>query len=642
MSRILEFFVAVSLMMFSLLLFVPVVRSETEEVRRALEAFMEKLSSGDIRNRGNWGWNSASDPCDDNWKGIECVGDSIRKIRLKNSNLTGVLDASLLCVTSSLFVLSLENNNLSGELSEEISNCRRLRHLYLQENNFSGKLPVTLSKLSRLKRIDVSNNKFLGQFPEMSRVTGLLTFRAQFNELSGEVPSFDFSSLQEFNVSYNYLSGQISPDFSKQFDASSFFGNPALCGLPLPNACPNLPSPSPAIQQDHKGSSAKQYVIYTGYGILCLIVFFLFALRIVTIKKKKKAAQNKDKTSSSSTISITTSKYSGKSSESSKIRGDRSEYSIITSPEGATASPFMILGNNQLISELSFEELLSAPADLIGRGKHGSTYKVTLSREGIIVAVKRIKDWGISRVEFEKRIQKIDQVKHGNVLPVLGYYCSKAEKLLVYEYQQNGSLFSLLHESGKSEIFDWERRLDMAASIADALAFMHERLDDEGISHGNLKSSNILLLNNSMNNPCISEYGLIAVANYDQVQSSEAENVNDSNSSDRNLDSRNAFKADIYGYGVILLELLTGKVVQNVGFDLARWVHSVIREEWTAEVFDQKLIADGASEKRMVNLLQVALKCLDSFADARPNMREVAIMINCIKEDEAVSEGSDV
>ncbi|KAJ0527724.1 putative protein kinase RLK-Pelle-LRR-III family [Helianthus annuus] len=94
---------------------------------------------------------------------------------------------------------------------------------------------------------------------------------------------------------------------------------------------------------------------------------------------------------------------------------------------------------------MRFEDLLRAPAELIGRGKHGSLYKVLPSGGGVPLVVKRIKDWEISRVEFKKRMQRIDQVKHPKVLPLVAYYCSKQEKLLVYEFQQNGSLSKLLH-----------------------------------------------------------------------------------------------------------------------------------------------------------------------------------------------------
>ena len=101
------------------------------------------------------------------------------------------------------------------------------------------------------------------------------------------------------------------------------------------------------------------------------------------------------------------------------------------------------------------------------------------------------------------------------------------------------------------------------------------------------------------------------------------------------LASDAAFKADVYGFGVILLELLTGKTVQNNGgMSLPTWVQAVVREEWTVEVFDKHLISEGASEERMVNVLQVAIKCTSQSAGDRPTIKQTAVMINAIRDEE--------
>ena len=92
---------------------------------------------------------------------------------------------------------------------------------------------------------------------------------------------------------------------------------------------------------------------------------------------------------------------------------------------------------------MKFDDLLKAPAELLGRGKHGTVYKV-LGEQGMTLAVKRIKDWTIPSNDFKQRMRRLDQVKHPNVLPPVAFYCSKQEKLLVYEYQENGSLFRIL------------------------------------------------------------------------------------------------------------------------------------------------------------------------------------------------------
>ncbi|CAI0398783.1 unnamed protein product [Linum tenue] len=126
----------------------------------------------------------------------------------------------------------------------------------------------------------------------------------------------------------------------------------------------------------------------------------------------------------------------------------RSEYSITSADSGAAAASFEVL-SNPLVKGLKFNDLLKAPAELLGKGKHGSVYKVVLDN-GAAIAVKRTKDWGISCEDFSRRIKRIDKVKHPRVLNPLAFYCSDQEKLLVYEYQPNASLFMLLHGKGFS------------------------------------------------------------------------------------------------------------------------------------------------------------------------------------------------
>lgn len=171
--------------------------------------------------------------------------------------------------------------------------------------------------------------------------------------------------------------------------------------------------------------------------------------------------------------------------------------------------------------------------------------------------------------------------------------------------------------SGESKGFDWTSRLGIAAMVAEGLAFMHKELEEEGIAHGNLKSSNILLNHNM--EAGISEYGVMVMEEHPGGGAPKG------------------LKGDVYGLGVILLELLTGKLVKSNGVDLAEWVRSVVREEWTGEVFDRSLISEYASEERMVNLLRVAIKCVHHSPEARPTMNQVALMINTIKDEEEKS-----
>ncbi|CAL5362066.1 unnamed protein product [Camellia sinensis] len=622
MARVLVPIHVVSLVFFLLFL---TGNSEEEEVKLALVQLIGELSP--MKIGPSFGWNMSSDPCTDKWHGVSCDSklQSVRKIVLDRFNLTGVLNATSLCKAKSLSVLSLNDNNVGGEIQQEISNCRYLTHLYLSGNRFSGNLPVNISQLSNLKRLDISNNDFSNQIPDMSRISGLLSFLAQNNHLSGEIPKFDFSNLQEFNVSNNNLSGPI-PHVVGHFNASSFSGNLELCGQPLSNPCPMLTPPPP--KKESKRSSKKEFLIYSGFFVAGLIVAVIIAVKFL----KKNLPKGEKTNVKKGVVDSRTDKSSGTSSEFK----NRSEYSITSGESGKGSSSLVVLAS-AVMNGLKFEDLLQSPAELVGRGKNGSLYKVIVD-EGVTLAVKRIKDWGMTRVDFEKRMERMDQVKHPNVMPIVAYYCSKQEKLLVYEFQHNGSLFQLLHESQNGQLFDWGSRINVAASIAQALAFMHEELRDDGIAHGNLKSSNILL--NKDMDPYISEYGLMVVESH-QNQSILSQSDSFKNNNPSKTRAYSTFKVDIYGFGVILLELLTGKLVQNSGIDLTRWVHSVVKEEWTAEVFDKTLISEGANEERMVNLLQVALKCINPSPDARPNINQVAIMIISIKEEEDKSLCSD-
>ncbi|OAY25900.1 probable inactive receptor kinase At2g26730 [Manihot esculenta] len=235
------------LLIFTFLIIFPVSNSEEENVKQALVQFMAKLSPGNGQNNRNWGWNMTSDPCKDRWVGVVCDSrlQTVKKIVLDRFNFTGTLDASSLCMVKSLTLLSVRSNNIVGILPEEMGNCTSLTHLYISENNFSGAIPEALSLLNNLKRSDISNNQFSGGISTMSRISGLTSFLAQDNELTGKIPDFNFSDLQQFNVSNNNFIGQI-PDVQGRFGADSFSGNPGLCGKPLLNACPPSAAPPSA------------------------------------------------------------------------------------------------------------------------------------------------------------------------------------------------------------------------------------------------------------------------------------------------------------------------------------------------------------------------------------------------------------
>ncbi|CAN4120148.1 unnamed protein product [Withania somnifera] len=621
-------------------------RCDETVTRDALLKFFAEISSNNSTILGtNSGWNSTSDPCEDNWLGVRCNMKtlSVEKIILDGYDFSsGTFDASTICnvepIADTLFFLSLENGLLHGKNLDSIGKCKHLTHLVLGGNRFSGSIPQSFSRLNNLKRLDISNNRLSGVLPDLSMISGLTEFEAQNNYLSGEIPEFDFSNFIVFNVSFNNFSGLIPPE-GDRFPVSSYMDNPLLCGAPLAKKCSSLSENSESADHDKPKNSLSrdEILMFSGYFLIGLALVLGILLCIYKTRKQKQKKKESRTDAMRKVASLD--HYTFTSMEQSKKNTSNSDLSsaVTSSNESNTAvsQSLVVLMSPEANNGLRFENLLKAPAELLGRGKHGSMYKVMCEDPKITLAVKRIKDWSISGNEFKKRMQKLDQIRHPNVLPAVAFYSSRQEKLLVYEYQNNGSL--LLHLQGiqSGQKFHWSSRLSIAAGVADALAFMHQELQHDRIAHGNLKSSNILLNKNM--EPRISEYGLMTIAELSTTTIQKQAQFATSSShyvfpiTNENVGAM--FKADVYAFGIILLELLTGKV-QNNGIELASWVVSVLREEWTVEVFDRTLIQEGASEERMVNLLQVAVKCVNHSPEARPSINQVALTVTTIRDED--------
>ena len=168
---------------------------------------------------------------------------------------------------------------------------------------------------------------------------------------------------------------------------------------------------------------------------------------------------------------------------------------------------------------------------------------------------------------------------------------------------------------------NWETRSIIALGAARGIAYLHSH--GPNTSHGNIKSSNILLTGSFQAR--VSDFGLAHLAlptsTPTRIDGYRAPEVTDSRKVSQ--------KADVYSFGIVLLELLTGKapthsLLNEEGVDLPRWVQSVVQEEWNTEVFDIELLRYQNVEEEMVKLLQFALECTTQYPDKRPSMDVVA------------------
>ncbi|KAF7019014.1 hypothetical protein CFC21_032244 [Triticum aestivum] len=275
------------------------------------------------------------------------------------------------------------------------------------------------------------------------------------------------------------------------------------------------------------------------------------------------------------------------------------------------------------------EDLLRGSAEILGKGTVGTTYKATLEG-GYELVVKRLKGMHLPKADFEQHITVIGAIQNKHIVPLRWYYYSTEEQLLVYDIIPMGSLAKVLHgdrDSGPS-LLDWEQRSAISLAAARGVEAIH--LAGPSSCHGNIKSSNILLT--GTHDACVSEHGLITLGVYSSASGYCAPEVNHNRSVSQ--------KADVYSFGILMLELLSSKApaksIQNKkGLDLARWVCSITPEEWTEEVFDVELLGQQQKDGEvdcMLRFLQLALNCCSQDADWRPAMSYVVQQIEEIQQ----------
>ncbi|KAG5019378.1 hypothetical protein JHK87_015233 [Glycine soja] len=513
----------------------------------------------------------------------------------------------------SMIFLDISHNMLSGSIPKEIGAMYYLYILNLGHNNVSGSIPQELGKMKNLNILDLSSNRLEGQIPQS--LTGL-------------------SLLTEIDLSNNLLTGTI-PE-SGQFDtfpAARFQNNSGLCGVPL---CPCGSDPANNGNAQHMKSHRRQASLVGSVAMgLLFSLFCVFGLIIIAIETRKRRKKKEAALEAYADGNL----HSGPANVSWKHTSTREALSI-------NLATF-----KRPLRRLTFADLLDATNgfhndSLIGSGGFGDVYKAQL-KDGSVVAIKKlIHVSGQGDREFTAEMETIGKIKHRNLVPLLGYCKVGEERLLVYEYMKYGSLEDVLHDPKKAGIkLNWSIRRKIAIGAARGLSFLHHNCSPH-IIHRDMKSSNVLLDENL--EARVSDFGMARhmSAMDTHLSVSTLAGTPGYVPPEYYESFRCSTKGDVYSYGVVLLELLTGKrPTDSADFgdnNLVGWVkqHAKLK---ISDIFDPELMKEDPNlEMELLQHLKIAVSCLDDRHWRRPTMIQVLTMFKEIQAGSGIDSQSTI
>ncbi|KAL5719818.1 hypothetical protein ACHQM5_012555 [Ranunculus cassubicifolius] len=527
---------------------------------------------------------------------------NLQYLDLSSNKFTGTIPKEI-GLSSQLLNLSLAHNSLTGSIPLEVGNLKNLEYFGVSKNKMSSSVPNIFASLLSLQYLELEGNIFQGLLPSsLGSLQDLRSLDVSNNNFSGPIPKEleKLSVLTSLNLSFNNFEGEVpSQGIFKNVSAYSVTANHNICG-----GIPDLGLPICYVQKSRKRRNKLALTVTLGtIGTIIVVVIFIF---IYLWRKPNKEL-------------------------SSESRGES----------------FMRVSYHDLFQATNGFSM----TNLVGTGRYGSVYKGILQQFERPVAVKvlNLMEAGASKT-FLAECEALRAVRHRCLLKILTV-CSSVDynandfKAIVFDFMDNGSLESWLHPTSDGQdsrrSLSLYQRLEVATSIASALDYLHNHCETP-IAHCDLKPSNILL--DDAMNAFVSDFGLakflamtLSSSNGNETSSIAVRGTIGYIPPEYGMGSEVSTQGDVYSYGILLLEIFTGKRPTDHLFKDGLSLHDLCKTalvQGLMGVIDTRILseetyyenADSGNQMRecLNSIIKIGVACSVDVMTERMDIKAVA------------------
>ncbi|KAM7264708.1 hypothetical protein ACFE04_002391 [Oxalis oulophora] len=544
---------------------------------------------------------------------------SLVLLNMSRNKLFGHIPASIEGLKN-IELLDLSNNKLNGSIPSQIGGAVSLKEVRLESNFLSGKIPTQIQNCTSLTYLVLFQNNLTGPIPEAIAILSNLTFvDLSWNDLSGSLPKelINLSHIISFNISHNHLEGELPVGgFFNTISTSSVSGNPSLCGAALNRSCPaNHQKPivlNPNSSESAAGSSAnyrRKKIVLSMSSLVAIGAAVFIAIGVLAV----------------CVLNIHARSSMSNPTEALALSGGEI-FSCSPNSDPNYGKLVMFSGDAEFIA--GAHALLNKESEL-GRGGFGIVYQTVL-RDGRSVAIKKLTVSSLikSQEDFEKEMKTLGMARHRNLVTLEGYYWTPSLQLLIYENVSSGNLYKHLHDGN---CLTWRQKFNMILGVAKGLAHLHGM----GIIHYNLKSTNVLI--DDSGEPKVGDFGLARLLPMldrcilsSKIQSALGYMAPEFACRTVKITE----KCDIYGFGVLVLEVVTGKIpVEYLEDDvvvLCDMVRRALEDGSIEECVDRGLCGNFPAEEA-IPVIKLGLVCASQVPSNRPGMEEVVNILGLIQ-----------